>query len=223
MSAGLQVYNNNGYLQITKSFRNLRLIGKTTITLSAGNGYSASANIILNANTQFIAYNTVGGAWAYVRGISIVNGQSGSTIIGSPNATITYYELGYPVTQAGSYFEVYDGVGKLVFSDNAKYMKAIAAYSGAVASNNVGTTPYVINNIGIPGGITPAILVGCGVFEVAGTMPHVYYFGQVNVFNPGQIVSQVQVVAVNNGPVVGNTIYYQALNYSFLVLDVTNL
>ena len=146
MSSGLEVYNNNGVLQITDKFKNIQFLSKTTATINTQNkeyytntvpnsGYCTVAlpqitNTFYalrcedsNPITWFVSYPVL----SYP---PMVFGAPTLVVIGTLNSTVTIYTFGWDNIPSGEHFEVKNSSGELVFSDKAKFMKIIDSYSG---------------------------------------------------------------------------------------------
>jgi len=229
MSAGIEIINNTGNIQITERFRNLQFIQKKTISLIPS-GSTRKIDATLSSSTVVVAFKCSDGSNSPV-GMYYNSGTDPTSVVfyaslGTSTVGITYYEFGYPVLALGSCFEIYNANSELVFSDNAKYLKVLGAYSGAVAIsdfNNLGIgVPHVIASysLGIP---NIAVLFG----SIARRWLHSYstpgflYTNQTFVFNSTTLINQLDVIGANAYNPTGYDSY--DLSYHFLIVDVTNL
>lgn len=227
MSAGIEIYNTNGHIQITESFKNLQFLGKASFTIST-KYITAPYTVILPSNVKFIAFSCSNSGSLYGTLLQIyLNGDGTSTAqFGGKNGlTITYYMFGYPITNSGNSFEVYNAVNELVFSDNAKYMKVVGMVNGLCSTSNYGNvlnTPYIVNSFAYSG-ITPAILLGCySLYEQHDDNGSGYLFmDQFFRFTTSSIISELAVKAING--YCNGGLYTFKPNYNYLIIDVTGL
>ncbi|CQR73294.1 hypothetical protein SOV_50770 [Sporomusa ovata DSM 2662] len=247
MSAGLEVYNTNGFLQITDSFRNLQYLGKETISVGSANSpfiCSAYSSVVPFTDTKMLAFRCTNGK--RVQRVTISKNTTNNTdwvdVYAEAGAIVTVYKYGFPVTKTGAYFEVYNSAGSLVFSDNAKYMKVLGMYSGTttiatdytpiisdwnVAGNSQTIkTPRILKNVAVGSAITTAVIPSQST----------YYWDRFPA-TVGQDTREYQQywtfasTTVDTGIIYSNFNEYQGLGsglifkdrYDFLVIDVTGL
>ncbi|TCL39948.1 hypothetical protein EV210_101146 [Anaerospora hongkongensis] len=220
MNYGLQVFNNDGIIQIDGLYKNLQLISVGTTT---------SGGAVTVGPDEVIAIRAAPGSWAnvytynsaYLAGTPIATSTATEyRFIG--NGTIYYYVFGYPSTDNGL-FTVYDPSGVPVFSAGKGYMNVVLANSGY---DSLSTTHYGedyngrgIASHSIPPEKTYAILPGVCTSYV---MPH--YAGdtvyiQVFSFSAGTINSYYTRITSYHAYIA----QYKHAFYNYLILDVTGL
>lgn len=177
MSAGLEVYNTNNFLQITDSFRNLQFLGKETITVGSNNSpfiCSAYSSVVPFTDTKMLAFRCTNGKRVQRVAISknTVNNTDWVDVYAEAGAIVTVYKYGFPAVKTGAYFEVYNSAGALVFSDNNKYMKVLGMYSGTTTiatdytpiitdwsgSGTIVKTPRILKSVAVSSTITTAVI-----------------------------------------------------------------
>lgn len=214
MSAGLEILNDNGHIQITEKFRNLQFLGKGTTTIRNNRpGYYWGETVIDfdDNETKFIAFRSSSWVESYT---STKNNRIYCSFTGEPGTVITYYRFGYPVPIRGNYLEVYDSLDRLVFSDNSKYMKVIDFFTGTWDQKE----GYVNKH---KKGITPAILVGQSVYHVVVGRGFVGVWTQAFEFKDDCIKTYLAVDAGEASP--GEEYSFGNFDFSYLILDVTGL
>jgi len=153
MSAGLEVYTSSGVLQITEQFRNLQFKSKGSIYMSDTSAYVAvggdTDDVFAFTAThptttpQIMMYTFVNNGTLYV------------SFNGFRFSTVTYYRFGKPSLVSGSYFEVYNASGELVFTDNAKFMKPLGMASGQWSGSS-----YTVDTITFDSSKSTAVIRG---------------------------------------------------------------
>jgi len=209
MSAGIEVYNNSGVLQITDQFKNLQFREKDTVSLTNENlGTSDwySADIILSDTQEFLCFN--------VNTIDVPVLLYGRTFLRdnvlrsriatkvapgtTPNVSVNYYRFGYATVPRGNFFEVRNASGEMVFSDAARFMQVIAGRNGTetreIAYTDIppghsdstsawwGVYGYTLHSVSIPTGKTVAVLLGTNLYT---TYMTVGYENPFDAWNPG--------------------------------------
>jgi hypothetical protein len=154
------------------------------------------------------------------------------TISGEQGAEVTIYFFDYNNIPPGQHFEVRDSNSNVVFSDQGKFMKVISSVQGVrTRPTTIGT---VLGTVSHDSNITSAISAGCLTWEVnipdVGFPPNAGYTGvrlQAFNFQSNQIISTYQVLMDDSVWVsqVPSSYYWTnyAVNYQYLVLDVTGL
>jgi len=223
MDAGLVIYNNANSIQITSSFRNYEFISK---------GVAAVGALIPINNNQLIAFapsvgNWFSGYWddsshhyTYGNFRGIAGAQTNYPVCGS--AVIPYYIFGLSQT-VGKCFEVRDSLGNIVFSDGAKYMKVLASRSGLDSTvQRVNNCPgHIVDTYAYNANLKIAILpnqLSQGIQVHAGALAIQNFTLNSN----GSISSSYSMLHYDGSASYGSSTSY-IQNYSYLVLDVTNL
>lgn len=234
MPAGLNVINTAGSIQITESFRNLQFLGADNISISGTWSTWVHTNNIMYQTTNdvaFVAFRCTNGK--FVEKVSCRKSDATHNYIYATaeiGATITVYKFGFPAVKAGSYFEVYNASGQLVFSDNNKFMKVISDYRGTLALSlftalapESGST--AVQNISLPHA-NAAIMLSTNAY-------YAYREGG----DSGQSIKEYPLTYAFSGATVSMVINYSQWNdfnglgsgqifsgaYYFLILDVTGL
>lgn len=247
MPAGLEVYNTDGYLQITESFRNLQFLGKETIVVGSNNSpfvCSAYSNVVPFTDTKILAFRCTNGKRVSRVAISkdVTNNTDWVDVYAEAGASVVVYKFGFPIVKSGAYFEVYDAAGNLVFSDNNRFMKVLGMYSGNttiatdytpiispwdVAGN--GSTikpPRILKSVAVSSTITTAVILSQST----------YYWDRypATVGQDTREYAQYWTFAatsVDTGIIYSNYNEYQGLSsgtifkdrYDYLIVDVTGL
>lgn len=224
MPAGIEIYNDNGYLQITDSYRNLQCTGKGTVK-----GYT---DLYLPSDTLYYAFNCstsrVGILYSNWDTTNNAHRVKFATTDNS-DAMVTYYTFSYPTPIfSKGMFEVYDANSNLVFSDNGRYMKVIDSRSGTLNDSQFYkaeslTGGITIESINTPFGRTTAILPGLLPYRyrVPNAPTGLAIWGAGFTFNNGSILFQTCCNMVIFPSMDGY--FSENPNYNFLVLDVTGL
>ena len=224
MTAGIQIFNDSGYIQITESYRNMQYIGKGTI--------ASFTDLLLPTNVLHIAFRC-----ATSRVGVIYNGVDASTgqvrvrfATPTVGTVVTYYMFGYPTTKSGSMFEIYDGSGRLVFSDNNTYMKVLASQAGSITEANIysgfsTSEGNTVATVATTAGLTTAVLLGSFISKLrvpVNSPAGIAIWGMAFTFNATSILAQTVFHYMTSPPADDN--YWSVnLDYNFLVIDVTNL
>lgn len=154
------------------------------------------------------------------------------TISGEQGAEVTIYFFDYKTVSSGQHFEVRNSDGNVVFSDQGKFMKVLSSIQGTrTRPTTVGST---LNTTTHSSSVTAAVSAGCLSWEVnipsEGFPANAGYTGvraQAFTFESSQIVSTYQVFFDDSSwtSQVSSSWYWTnyAVNYQYLVLDVTGL
>lgn len=218
MSAGIEITNDNGIIQITDSFRNLQLIEKVTI--------NTPSTVYFNI-TDVIAFRCDSG-WATVFLNPIISGGQKTYNFRSSSGTMTYYRFGFiPTSTTSHYFEVYDPLGNRIFSDSTQPMKVLGSYTGSYDGGGLSWNGRTITNVTHSPLIKTAIVSdGISVGMLWNRNNHTNpttIMEQTFTFNYDNINSTYNLLVNNN---YGSEDYFSKWNapyYSFLTIDVTNL
>ena len=148
MGGGIEIYNNNGVLQITDLFRNIQFVEKITgivlskawpSTLTPAWGYQ-QIDLTPMANS-LLALRCENGGWiSWEERYKIKVPYSGGDfhfeqeqlwIYGTRNAQVTLYRFQFADIKPGNHFEIRNPAGELVFSDStATFMKVFGIFQG---------------------------------------------------------------------------------------------
>lgn len=214
MAAGIEIYNNKNVIQVTDNLRNLTLIEKGTIS---------SGNILTCKDTELIALRCENGKYVGVGvmpSVYIAGGITYTKVVGT--GTITYYKFGDRDVNPGNYFEVRNENGKIMFSDNDKYMKVIGSNTGISRTSPPFAGP--IDSVVIPQNRIAAVVIGKSCLTLGFSDGANYYmrsiYAQYFNFSENAITSTYEMDYNSGYP--ANT-YVVSSSYSYLVVDVTGL
>ena len=226
MTVGLEIINVNGNPQITEGFSNLQYLGKVTTTVAisfAGRYYNNGQGVIVGDATDFIAYRCENGAATIMAKCFVRSGKLYALFYGEyVGETVTCYRFGYPSIPFGHNFEIYNSAGKIIFSDTAKFMKIATSMRGTYPLST--ENDVVLATINHTTGIKCAVMIAQQVVSsrsVGWNWGDFKQWQQNFTFNSDSILVKYSLIVNEYGmggyPLSGFT------NYSFLVLDVTNL
>lgn len=215
MTAGIEVFNTKGSLQITEGYKTIHLMDKFTIGNDGHVPFTAG---------NLIAFRAEGNGWAtiYPGYIDELGAISGNLHFRS-TVPITIYKFGYITLPHGNFLEIYDANGNLTFTDGAPPLRVITPVSGAF-------TIWGRESNGAQISVTPhspdykaAVVLGTsssmvGFYNTEGT------YGKFNAtmgftFNANNVTSNV-VVLRDYDRVINQETRYPS--YNFMLVDVTN-
>ena len=243
MVSGVEIYNDSGVIQITSKFRNLQYLGKVELTIPANNilSLSSKVEIPVEIGTEWVAFKCSNDKYI-VDAIVYASPYDGSKLVvvkGRIGANVTCYKFGFPSTP-GKYFEVYNELAELIFSDTAKYMKILESRNGSytqaefdasvlfVGSEIEAQVPTVTGTINIPSGKDVAIMGQLASYcwreyvngKYAGQW--LWDVSQVFTFNASTITYGLKTHDYNDYKGYGIGLVMKPY-YNFLVIDVTGL
>lgn len=234
MEAGLEVCNNSGVLQVTPSYKNLRLTNKGTITLrqitnngsisvDTGEGKIIAFKIPADRRVYVLPYTE--GCWFY------------HPWDNSGDLLVTYYIFSYADIPEGNYFEVRNEKNEVCFSDTANFMKVLSSGSGAISDKfpyswpdsnkewTLGTYPYSVNTAIVIGKAATRTSVMSDLGPEGGTGNTFFYYYATGIRFDLSAISVILDGFIANSVFVGVTDFagYESIQecYNFLVIDVT--
>lgn len=246
MSDGLQVFNSDGILQITDTFKNIQFISKQTLTLPStayrwyfDNYYPyystavISATAILNNliacrsdNGKLITWDIIYPVLSYP---PFVYGNPSIRFFGEVGAVITIYFFSYASIPAGTHFEVINSDGERVFSDNAKFMKVLDSRMGTLPGDlSLTGTPTITSTTTHASTVKTAVALGNRSYyertNSNGRTGYVRYlaFDFNDITTVGQSTCIYSAHSDNWYPDYQPGVYTD-FNYHYTVLDVTGL
>lgn len=166
MPTGFQVINDNGYLQIDETFKNMVLVQKGTVTLAKVNGvgtlpyqqaaYAAIAYPVISRQPVLALRSNALACY--------LANNNGFTVYGSEGAVVEYYiydQIGFGNAAGNAGMQVFDANGVEIFNSNNNYMKVLSSYSVDLPVTNPGNPPTVPTYSGsAPSGIRLAVSMG---------------------------------------------------------------
>ncbi len=231
-SAGEQIFNENGVLQLTDKYINIQLIDKRTYTLNANGGYTISdfepkdhcvfAYRAETPGTRFRANLVFPIIPPYP---PVKYGSPSISINGAPNSDVTVYRFQYADIPAGNFFEIRDSNGTIVFSDAAKFMKIIDQKIGTYPASWSAWIPVgqqvTIAATDHPTNIKTAVVIGNMSFQTMSGNYMAYQFFEFE-------ADQVRAIWASTywGPFTPNPYWTFARcspYYDYMVIDVTDL
>lgn len=134
MAAGLQIFNDNGFIQIDGDMLNMEMTAKGVVSIAGSNpeynGRVSTMDISVSGENPIIAVASGGFCCAYLYQ------RSGSTFTfriynGDYNTqNVEYYIFDNSANAGGnSGFQVFNSAGRLVFDSNKKYMRVLDTFS----------------------------------------------------------------------------------------------
>lgn len=250
MPVGLEVYNNDGLLQVTENYRNYLFDTKMTITgtlIVTWPRYGYFYTVVV-ANGSMVAFKGVGNSFVGLHSATI--GATNTTYeffspnISGPTPSATFYVFSTdkqpPNVPYG--LEVYDSSGGLVFSSNSLYMKPTTAWSGSsyltgMSDQNIpGRAAFygrvVQSSVGANAAVVVASPSGNWAITVFGDGDGTYYWDEdirgltYGILNGNLYAAEdllggrSSTVAVPSPPPPGS---YEFLEYYGLLIDITGL
>lgn len=151
MSAGLQITNDHGVVQIDADYKNLCFIRKYSVVTS-----SITSNSGIRAEGSFAAPSISNRILALRTSEPAAVSQSGDTYTiktRNPTTVDAYLFANTPTTagSSGAGILVCNGAGEIVFSSDQKYMRVAAAVqvpNGAVPDDSSGFGNFVYSSLG---------------------------------------------------------------------------
>lgn len=244
MPTGFQVINENGFLQIDESFKNMVLVAKGTVTLTrpGGNGalpYQAAGYATISypvsSRNPILAMRPTGSTY----GACFLATDNAFTIYGAVNTVVEYFifddvRFGNAAGNVG--MQVFDANGVELFNSNNTYMKVLGSYAvNLVVSSSANPAPVPQYSGSAPVGKKLAVAMGV---QNTGYWVNYSATGQ-----PGQAVINVRywqccvLTPSANSYILSNTVIQQfggpsapgtdqgaiASYNNGLILDVTNI
>ncbi|SFM08994.1 hypothetical protein [Pelosinus propionicus] len=212
MTAGIEVYNDNGYLQITDTYKNLQFLRKYTVTIPQDKYWT----FVEIDPTKVLAVRAESG-YVYTE-TPYAEDESDIYVLNilAPHGTvITIYEFGYQDIPSGNHFEVRNADGALVFSDGGKWMKVLEGKSGAQPAYTV--EGQLIASTLHSSSVKTAVVVGMLAYTLSSATNSIYY--QVAQFESLQTTT----IYRKDLTAWGHVSDYVNTFYSYLVIDVTGL
>lgn len=215
MSAGIQIINDSGTIQITESYNNLQLVEKATVSTPC---------TLYFGKDDIIAFRSSSG-WATVFLNPIIIGELKKYNFRSSSGSITYYRFSHNSNIEGHFFEVYNATGGIVFSDGCSHMKVLGQSSGSYVGGKSTTAGATITSFSHSTSKTTAIIAGSVSFAMywanSNNQHPTTIMQQAFSFNFGSIISLYSIMENNNYG--SESTRYGVPYYDFLVIDVTNL
>jgi hypothetical protein len=157
MGAGLQIFNDSGFIQIDGDMLNMEMVAKGAVTIggtnSGQNGNVSTVDISVAGENPVIAIASPGFCCAYLYSRSgstftfrIFNGEAGAQ-------NVEYFIFDNSGGSAGnSGFQVFNAAGRLVFDSNKKYMRVLDTFSFDTSDLSKYFDPNRQEARGYPGG-----------------------------------------------------------------------
>lgn len=234
-SAGIQIYNNNNVLQITAEFKNVQFIEKQSYSLTYDgvalggirNRYISPEIVVPGDEYTIVAFNTTPGHSIGIELLPII--MPGTTkqrlqfVSFESDTIVTIYIFRFTDIKKGTFFEIYDTNGEIVFSDGANFMRIIDTKSGEMSIDVPVIWPD-INVYTISDDRTMAI-VASQILRLRESHPdemqHYDYCAQTFFFQQNAISSKI--CTIENGGIGEAIVTVYCNRYDNLIIDVTGL